>query len=144
MEKFDYFREKTGKNLNYNHYSGKLTPGCERSVIKIPPKNVYRSKRLSSLFYLQNSDCFAFQQFVKREFTICCDIGYPSAVMQMYALNTIVIRKTVYIMKQGKWDLILESRTFCLIVFDKQKIEILIQLRNLASDIFLTIPKHED
>lgn len=35
MEKFDYFREKTGKNLNYNHYSGKLTPGCERSVIKI-------------------------------------------------------------------------------------------------------------
>lgn len=53
-------REKTGKNLNYNHYSGKLTPGCERSVIKIPPKNVYRSKRLSSLFYLQNSDCFAF------------------------------------------------------------------------------------
>lgn len=60
MEKFDYFREKTGKNLNYNHYSGKLTPGCERSVIKIPPKNVYRSKRLSSLFYLQNSDCFAF------------------------------------------------------------------------------------
>lgn len=73
MEKFDYFREKTGKNLNYNHYSGKLTPGCERSVIKIPPQNVYRSKRLSSLFYLQNSDCFAFQQFVKREFTICCD-----------------------------------------------------------------------
>lgn len=47
-------------------------------------------------------------------------------------------------MKQGKWDLILESRTFCLIVFDKQNIEILIQLRNLASDIFLTIPKHED
>lgn len=47
-------------------------------------------------------------------------------------------------MKQGKWDLILESRTFCLIVFDKQKIEILIQLRNLASDIFLTIPKRED
>lgn len=62
----------------------------------------------------------------------------------MYVLNTIVIRKTVYIIKQGKWDLILESRTFCLIVFDKQKIEILIQLRNSASDIFLTIPKHED
>lgn len=62
----------------------------------------------------------------------------------MYVLNTIVIRKTVYIMKQREWDLILESRTFCLIVFDKQKIEILIQLRNLPSDIFLTIPKHED
>lgn len=143
MEKFDYFREKTGKNLNYNHYSGKLTPGCERSVIKIPPKNVYRSKRLSSLFYLQNSDCFAFQQFVKREFTICCDWLSECCYVDV-CLNTIVIRKTVYIMKQGKWDLILESRTFCLIVFDKQKIEILIQLRNLASDIFLTIPKHED
>lgn len=35
MEKFDYFREKTGKNLNYNYYFGKLIFGCERSVIKI-------------------------------------------------------------------------------------------------------------
>lgn len=29
-------------------------------LLRSPPKNVYRSKRLSSLFYLQNSDCFAF------------------------------------------------------------------------------------
>lgn len=52
MEKFDYFREKMGKNLNYNYYFGKLIFGCERLVIKIFFKNVYRSKRLFSLFYL--------------------------------------------------------------------------------------------
>lgn len=44
MEKFDYFREKTGKNLNYNHYSGKLTPGCERSVIKTPPQKCIQNE----------------------------------------------------------------------------------------------------
>lgn len=61
MEKFDYFGERTGKNLNYNHISGKLTPGCERSVIKIPPqKCIQKKEAISSLFYLQNSDCFGF------------------------------------------------------------------------------------
>lgn len=45
-------REHAGKNLNYNHISGKLTPGCERLVIKIPPKNVYRRKRLYPVYFI--------------------------------------------------------------------------------------------
>lgn len=80
MEKFDYFREKTGKNLNYNHYSGKLTPGCERSVIKIPPK-MYTEVRGYPVYFICRTLTALLFSNLWRESLQYVVIGYPSAVM---------------------------------------------------------------
>lgn len=82
MEKFDYFREKTGKNLNYNHYSGKLTPGCERSVIKIPPqKKMYTEVRGYPVYFICRTLTAVLFSNLWRESLQYVVIGYPSAVM---------------------------------------------------------------
>lgn len=69
-----------GRIWTYNHNSGKLTPGCERSVIKIPPKMYTEVRGYPVYFICRTLTALLFSK-LWRESLQYVVIGYPSAVM---------------------------------------------------------------